>query len=323
MRNPDLYHGNRVKRNFFEGWYFKLVDENNNNAISIIPGIFKGNKKQYSHSFIQVLDGNNVDYRYLKFESNLFNANSNEFKISIDNNMFSLEGIHIDIERDDFSIKGELEFHSVFKWPDSALNPGSMGFYNYILFMQCYSQVCALDMKVNGKLIVNGREIIFNNSKGYIEKNWGKAFPYSWIWIQANCFSNETVALSVSIGHIPFITGSFRGFLIGLRVNDRFYSFTTINKSKLKIVKKRYDVHIYVENDEHILDIDVDSEKSTFMMCMGPRDNDMVPLVKETLKAKVSILLKDKKTEQVIFAGESLCGGVEYGGTQMLILNDK
>lgn len=214
-----------------------------------------------------------------------------------------------------------MRFDNIFKWPDTYVNPGSMGFYNYLLFMQCYSQVCALDMIVNGKIVLNDREIIFNNGKGYIEKNWGKAFPFSWIWTQANCFDNTTASLSVSIGHIPFITGSFRGFLIGLMVEQKFYTFTTINKSKIDIVRKELDVYINVNNSEYILDIDIVTEKDKFMLCMGPRDNEMIPLVEENLKAQVSIILKEKMTGKVIFSGTSPSSGVEYGGDQMLIMN--
>ncbi len=289
--------------------------------IAIIPGIFKGSTTEASHSFIQILDGKNAEYRYNKFDSHSFKAHPTKFQISVDNNFFSLDGININIQNEDNIVKGNVKFERIIKWPDTYINPGSMGFYNYLLFMQCYSQVCAIDMTVNGKIVLNDREIIFNNGKGYIEKNWGKAFPYSWMWTQANCFDNANAAISVSIGHIPFITGSFRGFLIGLMLENDFYAFTTINRSKIDIVQKRTDAHIKVYNRNHILDIDISTEKDKFMLCMGPRDNEMIPLVEENLKSQIKVSLRERNTNKLIFSGSSHSGGVEYGGEQMLIIN--
>ena len=54
--HPECYHGWGKSKRFFEGWYYKIVSKDQNNAFAIIPGIAmdeNGNKQ----SFIQVLDG--------------------------------------------------------------------------------------------------------------------------------------------------------------------------------------------------------------------------------------------------------------------------
>jgi len=56
--NPHVYHGWGKTKRYFEGWYYKIVSKDQNNAFAIIPGIAMdehGNKQ----SFIQVLDGKN------------------------------------------------------------------------------------------------------------------------------------------------------------------------------------------------------------------------------------------------------------------------
>ena len=35
--NPDLYHGHDQYTNFFEGWYFKIVDATATYALALIP----------------------------------------------------------------------------------------------------------------------------------------------------------------------------------------------------------------------------------------------------------------------------------------------
>ena len=37
--NPEEFRGRGKKRNYFEGWYFKLVSADENTALAIIPGI--------------------------------------------------------------------------------------------------------------------------------------------------------------------------------------------------------------------------------------------------------------------------------------------
>lgn len=130
------------------------------------------------------MQGNKINYIYKKFAKNEFiSTSNNEFKISISNNMFSLKEISLNINDGIDNITGTVSFNNVLKWPDTLINPGSMGYYNFIPFMQCYSQISVMDMDLQGSLYINGEEIDFNGGKGYIEKNWGSDFPYSWIWV--------------------------------------------------------------------------------------------------------------------------------------------
>lgn len=319
--NPDIYHGNNKKSNFFEGWYFKLVNKNRTKVLALIPGIYLGNSVENSHSFIQILEGHKANYSYKRFSKDEFTSISkNEFSISISNNTFSFKEISLNIKDDIHNITGQISFENVIKWPDTVINPGSMGYYNFIPFMQCYSQVSIVDMDLIGSLYINGEEIDFNGGKGYVEKNWGADFPYSWIWVQCNSFENRKASISCSIGHIPFWITSFRGFLIGLYIDEKFYKFTTINKSTLSIIQKATDVIITTENKKYKLIIETKTDKKDFMLCMGPRDDKMIPLVEENLKASVKVTLIDKVINKTIFSEEGSCCGIEYGGDQRMIL---
>ncbi|WP_425447364.1 tocopherol cyclase family protein [Dethiothermospora halolimnae] len=319
--NPDLYHGHNKKKNFFEGWYFKISDLKGENTFAFIPGIFLGKDDECSHSFIQIVNGKDIKYDYLKYNKEDFSAAKDIFDVEVNKSNFSLNGISLDIDRPEIKIKGKVTFHNVKKWPDTFINPGSMGSYNYLTFMQCYSQVCAMDIKLTGKININGQDISFDNGKGYIEKNWGKEFPHSWIWVQGNQFKNHNGSISCSIGHIPFPLGSFRGFLIGLMIDDDFHTFTTMNKSKIKIKQREEDVEIKVENKNYILNINVLTKKEKFMTLKGPRGDKMIPLVNENLGGIVEVRLIDIKSNKEIFKDTTICGGVEYGGDQMIILD--
>jgi len=319
--NPDMFHGQGKRNHFFEGWYFKVVEAKSQRAFAFIPGLFLGKKSEESHSFIQLLHGADSFYKYKRFPADDFNSSENKFSIQLGENHFSLDRIKLNINDPDFNIKGTLNFTNILKWPDTLLNPGSMGFYNYIPLLQCYSQVCVMDMDIQGSLEVNGEIIDFEGGKGYVEKNWGKAFPYSWIWIQSNNFTHSKASLSCSLGHVPFLFTSFRGFLIGLYVNDIFYSFTTMNRSRIRITQKNSDIDLVVENAKYILNIKTKTKQEGFILLNGPRDGKMVPLVQENLQGKATVTLLEKKHNKTIFQDEGYCSGIEYGGEQMLVLD--
>jgi len=40
LRDPSAYHGGKNKRPFFEGWYNKLVTDDDQ-SLAIIPGIYR------------------------------------------------------------------------------------------------------------------------------------------------------------------------------------------------------------------------------------------------------------------------------------------
>lgn len=316
-RNPDLYHGTNNMKNFFEGWYFKLVSPDQKEVFAFIPGISFGKKPEHSHSFLQIVDGSRCTYDYLMYPPEQFAAEKSAFKLNVHKCSFSRQGITLDTD----TIQGSIKFTNIKPWPDSIINPGSMGFYNYIPNMQCYSQVCSLDFDLEGSITLKGKELSFTGGKGYIEKNWGKAFPYSWIWVQANNFPNIIASLSCSLGHIPFGFTSFRGFLIGFLLDNEFYNFSTNNLSTIIVQQEGEDVRITAQNRKYILTFETHAPRDKFILLNGPRDGKMIPLVQENLQGTVTLKLTDKKNN-LIYQGTSNSAGIEYGGKQMLVLDN-
>ena len=307
--NPDLYHGMKKDNKFFEGWYFKIVDKDNKYKFAFIPGIDLDKKSKSSYCFIQIVDGYNLEYNYLSFNVSKFKFNNTNFNINITSNIFSLNHLELNLEyinksnNTSRSIKGILRFTNTQKWPDNLINPGSMGFYNYISFMECYSQVCLVNSSIKGSLLIDGKNIDFTGGSIYVEKNWGKSFPTSWIWIQINNFREKSTSVTCSLGKFPFLITNFTGFLIGVTGKNKFYKFTTMNLSKIQIKKYNNDICLTTYNKKYILLLKTYSKKDNFVLCMGPKDGHMVPLVNETINGRVHMILKDKKNNNIIYDG--------------------
>ena len=80
-----------------------------------------------------------------------------------------------------------------------------MGPFAYFPFMECFHGVLSMKHRVSGSIVVNSKELIFNNGIGYIEKDWGRSFPKRYLWLQCNDFSTEETSIMVSIADIPFL----------------------------------------------------------------------------------------------------------------------
>ena len=86
--HPECYHGWGKSKRFFEGWYYKVVSENQRHAVAIIPGIAmdENGKKQ---AFIQILDGKNLNSTYHRFNPEKFEPTPKIHSLKIENNFFS------------------------------------------------------------------------------------------------------------------------------------------------------------------------------------------------------------------------------------------
>lgn len=170
IKNPELFQGekySKTNKSYFEGWYFKNVNENY--GISFIPGINIDENNQ--KAFIQVIT-NNSSY-FIDYDINDFKFSNNPFYIKIKNNIFSKEYIHLDIIKQALNLKinGEIKYTNNKNIKTNSLNPNIMGPFSYIPFMECNHAILSMKNTANGKIIINDTIIKFENGNGYIEKD--------------------------------------------------------------------------------------------------------------------------------------------------------
>mgnify|MGYP006263712567 CR=1 FL=1 len=59
-KNSSIFQGNKKTKKYFEGWYFKMVSEDEKAILSIIPGISLSENSSTQHAFIQIINGKTV-----------------------------------------------------------------------------------------------------------------------------------------------------------------------------------------------------------------------------------------------------------------------
>lgn len=317
---PELFHGHNKTKDFFEGWYFKIVDQAEENIFAFIPAVFLSEEKGRSHSFIQVLDGVKLKPFYHRYAVGDFVASRDNFELELAGSYFSKDRIKLAIDNQLQRVQGELRFVGHKPWPVSLTAPGAMGWYAYIPLMECYHGVLSFDHKIEGSLVIDGREVDFTGGRGYLEKDWGRSFPEAWLWLQSNHFQVTGTSLMASIALIPWLKGQFRGFIVGFYHQERLYRFTSYNRAKIEdfTIDAGDNVLLVLANRAYRLTIQTRADAGTGLL-YGPYKNEMVGNVKESLTAEIEVELVEIKTDKVIFAGTGRNSGMELTNQELII----
>ena len=306
--NPNQFQGWNRRKRYFEGWYFKVLNEQETKAFAIIPGIAIDDQGK-GQAFIQVLDGKKQTAQYHKFGIEEFSPSPDKFNITIQNNSFSLQSFQLDLPE----LKGELHFTNQVPWPNRWYSPGIMGPYSFLPLMECYHGILSMDHVLTGHLAVEGEDIDFKNGRGYTEKDWGQSFPSAYIWLQSNHFTQPGISLKVSVAKIPYLGYSFVGFIAGVWLGDRLVQFTTYNRSVLR--KSTIDaekVELVMENKKFRLEILVQREAATILA--SPILGLMDGRIEESMNAQIEVNLIDKRSGQSIFSDIGRNAGLEVAG---------
>jgi tocopherol cyclase len=317
---PAMYHGRGKSRNFFEGWYFKFVDAAEQRVHAVIPGVFLGQDRSTSHAFVQVLDGLNGHSTYHRYPLDQFAASDREFDLRVGPNHFRLDHISIDLADSDRALRGELNFDGVIPWPVTLTSPGIMGPYAFAPFMECYHGVLGFDQAVRGSLIMNDETVNFDGGRGYIEKDWGQAFPQAWIWGQSNHFERPGTSITISVATIPWLGKSFRGFIIGLWHGRQLYRFTQYNGAKITGLRLT-DEHVILHTVNRTHRLELEAARSEGGLLHAPYRSDMLQRVTESLTATIAVKLIELSSGRVMFKGTGRHAGLEINGEIQQILD--
>jgi tocopherol cyclase len=286
--NPAAYHGHTRRPPFFEGWYYKLIDATQEHRYAVIPGIFLSEDPAKHHAFVQVLDGRTGRTIYQPYPADEFWAAEGVLELRVGPNRFSAERLVLEIESAELSAHGELHFRSLTPWPVSLTSPGIMGWYAWVPFMETYHGVVSLDHEIGGALTIDGRPIDWTGGRGYIEKDWGQAFPAAWVWLQTNHFDAAGTSLTASVAIIPWLRSSFPGFLVGLWHGGQLYRFATYTGARIERLDIADDAVSWVVQDRYQR-LEMRATRAGGGLLHAPTPVDMGRRIVETLNATVEV----------------------------------
>ncbi len=305
--SPFTFQGNLKNKTYFEGWYYKHSSADQQYTWCFIPGVSLNEKD--SHSFIQVMNGITGSSEYIRYPLNEFRFDKAKRRLMIEKSTFSEDFIELDIKTAYSEIRGRINYLNRIPYPRYLFSPGIMGWYSFVPFMECNHGIVSVNHDLTGILSMYGKSINFDNGNGYIEKDWGKSFPEAWIWLQSNNFSSDKTSFFFSIAKIPWIRNFFIGFICFLYHDNKFYTFSTYNGSKVKNALSDNDrIHLTVENKKYTLHISAIRKGGGELK--APSMGEMSRKIKESINSEVSLRLTESNGN-LIFNDTGHSAGVE------------
>lgn len=295
------------KKRYFEGIYYKLCGEESRHVFAVIPGYARSDDDP--HAFIQIFNGVSGEYHYLRFPFSEYQNQTDGFRIG--RSFFSLREIRLNIQREDFSVEGRINFSSHQPWPAFK---NAMGPFSFFPFMECYYDVLSFGSDISGKLKLAEKEFDFSGGRGYLEKNWGRSFPSAWVWSQCNHFEKtECLSVLISLATIPYLGLKFPGFMCAVFHQGTLYPFTTYGGGKI-LKFENTDSHLILElqNPKHRLEIFAEKGKSVPLKSprLGVMDGECV----ESLQSTIKIRLFERKSGALILEDRGSPAGLEVNG---------
>jgi hypothetical protein len=314
VKHPEAFHGTGKTDSFFEGWYIKLVNPDTSQRWAVIPGVFVGLKSgdatARTQSFVQVLDGQTGRSWFHEFPIEEFSADTKSFSVRVGENHFDSRGVTLNLPQ----LKGRISYSSrVDPWPVTLSSPGIMGWYGLVPFMECFHGVVSMGHSLSGVLDVEGKETSFEGGRGYIEKDWGKAFPAGYVWMQSNHFQNHADASFIgSVAIIPWLGSAFRGYILGLRHSGKLHKWSTYNGAK--------ELSLSID-DQHVRwilvgpdgTLEITAERRAGGLLHAPLRTAMYQRVEETMLSSIQ-LRHISENGAVLFEDLGLCAAMEVFG---------
>lgn len=209
-------------KGYFKGWYFKCCG--NGCTVAFIPAYHCDGKTE-TVSLQTITDDEvfNIPFDTLEYTEKPLHVN-------LRGCAFSKKGIAIGIDNEIIKLSGTLRFRSL-----SPIKYDIMGPFSVVPYMQCRHSVYSMRHRIDGQLMLNGRQLEFQNGVGYIEGDSGFSFPKRYIWTQC---SFEQGALMLSVADIPLFGLHFTGIIGVVLLGGKEYRIATYLGAGVKYIGK-------------------------------------------------------------------------------------
>lgn len=318
LYRPEVFQGSLDKKNYFEGYFFKLVSQDTKEILSIIPGVSL--EGEDPHAFIQILRKSDGKSYYVRYPLKKFSYNKKVLFLQIGENIFTQSYIRFNIEEDNLNICGVVWFDNLQAVDNKILRPGIMGPFRFLPFMECYHGVVSMNHNLKGTISINHQPINFTGGKGYIEKDWGTNFPKAYAWMQSNNFVDPNLSIMLSVAHIPCMKRYFRGFLACISIEDKTRIFTTYTGAKIKKFTVQ-DNALYLEIKQGKEKIEVRMTKGEGKELIAPQKGVMERIIHESLESTMELKIYYK--ERLVTHQYTTVAAMELSGEIELLTEEK
>jgi tocopherol cyclase len=229
---------------YFQGWYFKNQSEAD--VISLIPAYHLDEEGRPSAS-LQIITPKEAHQIFFPYED--FRVAKKRLAIRIGENLFTSQGIRLNIHTAKLTITGKLRYLTL-----TPPRHDIMGPFRYIPWMPCQHNLYSLAHGMEGELTINGERKEFRHGIGYIEGDQGNSFPGDYLWTQCSWWENDYNSLMLSVADLMLGSIAFTGCIGVIYYKWKEYRFATYLGVKIKrmspnelwVVQGKYELRVKI-----------------------------------------------------------------------------
>lgn len=304
--NPAAFQGVGRRAPYFEGWYYKLQTAQGR-TVALIPGLSLSGR--HPHSFVQVVDERRGSW-YVEYPAAAFSACSGRLDVTVGHSRFGSCFVRPDIP-DDPRVHGCVEFIDPVPFPRSASCPGIMGPFSFLPTNECRHDVILLRCGLKGSLMLQGEVICFDGGRGYLEKDWGRAFPSGYLWAQGCGFEAGT-SFMLAVARVPMAGLTFTGIIGCLYDGTRLYKIATYTGARLLGLRRQGEATEITVGSPG-LRLTLRAWQQGALTLRAPLQTGMSRTVKESVSATLEVTLRSARG-RLLFSGRETFGSFETGG---------
>ena len=322
----------------FEGWYYRAFDPETNRSWVLIAAYWLDERYQ-GHGFLelvqhpegivhkQTLVGINI--ASIQAAHGDFDLRFGDMRLSankVEGVMWTDNGQRVDID---------LEISDCAQWggPYEENNRWTMGWSTEAPGIPIKWHIHHLKAEISGSITTPVDEWVLSKLPLHQEKNWGRSFPSSWIWMQSNHFEGRPdVAFAAAGGPIFPWLFSPQGYMAGLRWRDRFFTWRTHDTHTFPEVEFWIDHdnrlakwRFVGENYRHRIEVSVEAPLHELIIIDVPTDQGLRHGAVEHLAAKTVLTLYERRgfswkwMDTMVSSGTAVETGGEWARDKGLI----
>jgi tocopherol cyclase len=332
------YHWNRGSERFFEGWYYRVTLPEEEQTFAFMYSIDDPvGRKLCSGGAAQIL-GANDEYLIRTFpDVTRFWADTDALALGHwGETDLGLPGHYLDPEKfatqvkegyqatatlnqgsiydraTQASCRWEYTIQPIYGWgnPDKR-QQSTAGWLSYFQIFEPGWQILMAHGLATGWIDWKGQRYEFTNAPAYSEKNWGRAFPQRWFWVNCNSFDVPDLALTAGGGRREVLGLTEAVALICFHHQGEFYEFVPWNAEvtwtiqpwgewRMRAVKGSEEVELVATTDLPGTKLRAPTERGLVFCCQ------------DTMQGEATLTCK--RQGQIVLQARSSLAGVEVGG---------
>lgn len=211
----------------------------------------------------------------------------------------------------------QYEIQPVYGWASHGVpQQSTAGWLSYLQIFEPGWQILMAHGLATGWIEWNGKRYNFTNAPAYSEKNWGRAFPQKWFWLNCNSFDNEPdLALTAGGGRRGVLWWMESAALIGIHYRGTFYEFVPWNSEVSWQIQPWGEWQMQARNANYEVELTGTTDEAGTPL-RAPTEQGLIFVCRDTMKGLLNLELRERgwgKSKIILKASSSLCG-LEIGG---------